>query len=248
MSRPLKFYTEIDLNKFIILRGFENWKGNYPDDYSDEAIEDFINAYPHEAMGYNIDFIRDTLKEIQYRYTAEKLLEKSLEASNLENALIISLVAETGLRIDEICSLKVKDILFSDSVILVSGKGDRTRYCSMSYKVWKWLNNYIELNNLSESDYLFSRTNNQKYTRQTIYNKLKSLRGRESVSIDRMRNSFKTLDLHDMEQLTDRKDELQLIESMYKAITLIENEDCSIELCNAIDNLIAAYEEMEDDD
>ena len=35
---------------------------------------------------------------------------------------------------------------------------------------------------------------------------------------------------------------------MYKAITLIENEDCSIELCNAIDDLIAAYEEMEDDD
>lgn len=255
MSRPLKFYTEIDLNKFIVLRGFENWKGNNPDDYSDEAIEDFINAYPHEAMGYNIDFIRNTLKKIQYRYAAERLLDKSLEDSNLENVLIISLVAETGLRIEELCSLKVSDIIFTDSVILVKVRGSKTRYSSISYKALKWLNTYIEMNNLTESDYLFSKnnnssnnrqTNNSKYTRQAIYNKLKALKTNELVSIDKMRNSFKTLDLYDMEQLTDRKKEFQIVESINKAIALIENEECSIELCNAIDDLIDAYQEMED--
>ena len=246
MSRPLKFYAEVDLNKFFILRGFENWKGNCPDDYSDDTIEDFINAYPHEAMGYNIDFIRNTLKEIQYRYSAERLLNKSLEDSNLENVLIMSLIAETGLRIDEICSLKVKNILFSDSVIIIKEKGGKVRYSSISYKVSKWLNEYIDINNLSKSDYLFSKNNNQCYTRQSIYNKLSSLKGIDPISFNKMRNCFKTLDLHDMEQLTDRKDEFQIIESIYKAINLIENEECSIELCNAIGDLISAYEEMEE--
>lgn len=247
MSRQITFYIKPDFTKFIILQGFENWKGNSPDDYSDEAIEDFLNAFPHKEMGYDVDFIRRTLKEIQYRYTAENLLNSSIENDNLKQTVIFSLIADTGLRIEEICNLKVSDIITTDSIMIIFEIGGRRRYAPISFKTMNFINTYIDINNLNDDDYLFKKNDGSKLTRQSIYRSVRDVLIKNEVKTDisRLRNSFRTLDLHDMQQLTDNKEEFQIIESINRAINLIIEDNCSSELSNAIEELIEVYNELE---
>lgn len=63
-------------------------------------------------------------------YLSEKETAKLLQASSDDNRahLIVSLLAHTGIRVGELCNLRISDVEMDENVIRVnSGKGDRDR-------------------------------------------------------------------------------------------------------------------------
>lgn len=57
---------------------------------------------------------------------------------------ILTLIYSVGLRVSEICSLKVIDISFTEKRILIYGKGGRQRYVPLDSIVEEDLNEYLE--------------------------------------------------------------------------------------------------------
>lgn len=59
--------------------------------------------------------------------------------------VILTLIYSTGLRVSEICALKVRDISFKENRILITGKGGRERYVPLDAIVEESLKEYIEV-------------------------------------------------------------------------------------------------------
>src|SRR4051794_29344722 len=63
----------------------------------------------------------------------------------LRDQVILTLIYSTGLRVSEICSLKISDISFKENRILIHGKGGRERYVPLDTIVEESLKEYIEV-------------------------------------------------------------------------------------------------------
>ena len=63
----------------------------------------------------------------------------------LRDQVILTLIYSTGLRVSEICSLKISDISFNENRILIHGKGGRERYVPLDSIVEESLKEYIEV-------------------------------------------------------------------------------------------------------
>lgn len=61
---------------------------------------------------------------------------------SIDTRLIISLIADSGLRISEVLSLRPLDFDKSSMSITIAGKGGKTRYCYYSKRVQAMLNTY----------------------------------------------------------------------------------------------------------
>ncbi|MBO1510505.1 site-specific tyrosine recombinase/integron integrase [Metabacillus bambusae] len=59
--------------------------------------------------------------------------------------VILTLIYSAGLRVSEICALKVRDISFRENRILISGKGGRERFVPLDSIVEESLKEYIEV-------------------------------------------------------------------------------------------------------
>ena len=59
--------------------------------------------------------------------------------------VILTLIYSTGLRVSEICALKVRDISFKENRILITGKGGRERYVPLDAIVEESLKEYIDV-------------------------------------------------------------------------------------------------------
>lgn len=91
---------------------------------------------------------------------SESLLEMEKEDSilNIRNDFIIEFLYATGLRVSELCNIKMKDISFSEKKIKVMGKGSKERivfYKAIDDKLW---NDYLSVRDKildgTPSDYL----------------------------------------------------------------------------------------------
>ena len=83
---------------------------------------------------------------------------------------ILSLIYDAGLRIDELLSLKVKNINFKNfnTVNVLHGKGNKQRDIPISDDVMKILNIYISDYDLKPEDYLFSNPKKEKLSSNSI--------------------------------------------------------------------------------
>lgn len=83
---------------------------------------------------------------------------------------ILSLMYDAGLRIDELLSLKVKDINFQNikTINVLHGKGNKQREVPISDDVAQILTIYVKDYNLKEDDYLFSNSKKEKLTSNAI--------------------------------------------------------------------------------
>lgn len=59
--------------------------------------------------------------------------------------VILTLIYSAGLRVSELCALKISDINFNDGRILISGKGGRERYVPLDSVVEESLKEYMEV-------------------------------------------------------------------------------------------------------
>jgi|TARA_B100001996_G_scaffold132802_2_gene101082 integrase/recombinase XerD len=81
-----------------------------------------------------------TIKEIDKIISSIKLSSKT----GLRNIAIIELLYSCGLRVSELVHLKISDLFFKESLIKVTGKGNKERFVPISKQSQLYINNYIQ--------------------------------------------------------------------------------------------------------
>jgi len=118
------------------------------------------------------------------------------------NRAIIECLYSCGLRVSELITLKISDLLFKEDIIKVIGKGNQQRIVPLSSTLKKYLKNYIELIRAKQKikkkniDTLFLNRNGGQLSRVMIFtivkNFVKSAGINKKVSPHTFRHSFAT--------------------------------------------------------
>jgi|TARA_B100001964_G_scaffold235304_1_gene295216 site-specific recombinase XerD len=110
-----------------------------------------------------------TLPDILTIEELRKLIENTL---NIKHNLIIKLLYGTGLRVNEIVSLKKEDVNFEESLIHIKlAKGKKDRFVKIPESIFGELKSFVDL---EESKYLFESNRGGKLTTSTIQAILKN--------------------------------------------------------------------------
>ncbi|KAA8921895.1 site-specific tyrosine recombinase/integron integrase [Thermoplasma sp.] len=107
---------------------------------------------------------------------ARRLIEAS--RSDVRAHAIVSVLAYTGMRVGELCNLRISDVDLQEAIINVrSGKGDKDRIVIMSEECVKALASYMDvrLSIESDNDYLFVSSRHVKFDTSTIERMIRDL-------------------------------------------------------------------------
>jgi integrase/recombinase XerD len=80
-----------------------------------------------------------TVEEIDKIISSIKLTSKT----GIRNLAILELLYSCGLRVSELTNLKISDLFFKESIIKVTGKGNKERFVPISNQAQLYINNYI---------------------------------------------------------------------------------------------------------
>lgn len=114
----------------------------------------FLKWYQEKnSVQYNAKEIKvpKTPKKIIHLYTPKeiKLIFDSIHTCEVwidaRNKAMIALMLDSGLRQGEICSLKLKNVYFTESCIKVCGKGNKERFVPLGKLTAKYLKDYLLL-------------------------------------------------------------------------------------------------------
>lgn len=107
----------------------------------------------------------------------------SLDFTSLRKKLIMELLYGTGVRVSELTGLKISDVFIDDSLIRVTGKGNKERYIPYPQTLKKLLETYLELRNKKGAKtltLLITEKGNPVY-RQMIYRMVRQTAGQVST-------------------------------------------------------------------
>lgn len=115
------------------------------------------------------------LPNMIYKDELNKILEyKPSGKFSYRNKSIIYLLYSSGIRVSELCSIKINSINLEDRYLIVTGKGNKTRICPFSKSCKQVLENYLhfERNPLSKTDnaFFFINKYGDKITPRSIEN------------------------------------------------------------------------------
>ena len=125
------------------------------------------------------------------------------ELLGLRDRCIIELLYSCGLRVSELCELKINNIQFDANVIRFFGKGNKERIIPLTFYAKEWLEKYLYqsrqiLSNRKTSDqkYVFLSNNGKRLTRAAVWQSIKKYVNAagitKSVSPHTFRHSFAT--------------------------------------------------------
>ena len=125
------------------------------------------------------------------------------ELLGLRDRCIIELLYSCGLRVSELCELKVNNIQFDANVIRFYGKGNKERIIPLTFYAKEWLEKYLYqsrqiLSNRksSEQKFVFLSNNGKRLTRAAIWQSIKKYVNAagitKTVSPHTFRHSFAT--------------------------------------------------------
>ncbi|MAQ32104.1 MAG: tyrosine recombinase XerD [Flavobacteriales bacterium] len=139
-----------------------------------------------------------TIQEVDDIITAIDLSKDHGE----RNRAIIECLYSCGLRVSELTSLKISNILFHEDIIQVTGKGNKQRIVPLSKSLKRYFKYYIEHVrakqniNKNATDILFLNRRGNKISRVMIFNIVKNLSKKvlnnKNVSPHTFRHSFAT--------------------------------------------------------
>ena len=122
--------------------------------------------------------------------------------NKLRNIAIIETLYSCGLRVSELISLKISDLYFNESVIKVTGKGNKERFVPISKSAINYIDNYINKKrnfqkiNKGSEDTLFLNERGSGLSRVMIYiilDKLKIIADiKKKIGPHTLRHSFAT--------------------------------------------------------
>ena len=164
-------------------------------------LEDYLQADPSELLespqiGFHLPEIL-SLEEID-------LLIESIDLSTNEgqrNRTILETLYSCGLRVSELCNLKLSDLYLEEGFIKVEGKGSKQRLIPISPRAIRELHLYfIDRNQISikkdYEDYVFISKRGKNISRITVYHVIKILAEaigmKKTISPHTFRHSFAT--------------------------------------------------------
>lgn len=122
---------------------------------------------------YNVELAKRERKIPDYLTYEEvvKIIDSS--SDNLLNKTIIEVLYGCGLRVSELCSLKISDIHYEESLIECFGKGSKQRYVPINKKALLAINEYIieyrnKLKYKESDDLLFLNKKGKKLNREYV--------------------------------------------------------------------------------
>lgn len=114
----------------------------------------------------------------------------------LRDRAIIEVLYSCGLRVSELCNLRLSDLFFGEGYIRVIGKGDKQRLVPISSMARDRIQLYKEQREKSSQDILFLSNRGSKLTRVMIFTIIKQAALRagidKSISPHTLRHSFAT--------------------------------------------------------
>lgn len=120
---------------------------------------------------------------------------------DLRNKAMLETLYATGVRISELCDLKMSNLYLDDDMIKVFGKGSKERIVPINSIAKKYLKQYLEhgrgdLLGTKDSEYVFISSRHTRITRQAFFKFLKKLcedKGiKKNISPHILRHSFAT--------------------------------------------------------
>mgnify|MGYP000312396900 CR=1 FL=1 len=104
------------------------------------------------------------------KYLTENEVRKllSVASENPRDYAILSFLAYSGLRVSELCNLKIEDVDFHERIVRVHGKGDKDRIVIVSPHAMEALEKYLSTRKDS-LEYLFSSQKSEKITRVQVF-------------------------------------------------------------------------------
>ena len=157
-------------------------------------------------VNFNIDFSNVLLPscKVKNRFptilTKEQVISMFNNESNIKHKLWIILAYGSGLRISEVASLRVSDILSKEHKIRVIGKGNKERYVPLPDITLRLLRTYwLQNKDKIVNDYLFPNINNGKnkckhinpFTIKQAFQKIKQNNNLDdSITFHTLRHSF----------------------------------------------------------
>ncbi len=172
------------------------------------------------------------LPKVINRNEIQMLLNKDISKDrfkNLRKNLIISILYSSGLRVSELCNLKIKDVKYLTdkkneekvNFISIIGKGKKERIVPIFQNCIPVLKDYLEelyirFDKIYEKDFLFLSSNKKALNRKTILNIIKEIGNlaniHKTISPHTLRHSFAThlledgLDIREIQQLLGHSD------------------------------------------
>ena len=116
----------------------------------------------------------------------------------LRNRAILETMYAAGLRVSEVCDLKIFDVELDAGILTCTGKGSKTRKVPLGKSAVEWLKSYLAIRRKKENienQVLFVTSLGRPLTRQDIFKMVKTCGikiGREDVSPHTLRHSFAT--------------------------------------------------------
>lgn len=123
-----------------------------------------------------------------------------LQSTSLRNVLILELLFATGMRISELCSLKIEQINLTEYIIKIYGKGSKERLIQICNRnVQELLRKYIteRLQENSNNDYLLINRLHNRLSEQSVRNMINNYAKQAGIPFHitphMFRHSFATL-------------------------------------------------------
>ena len=90
----------------------------------------------------------------------------------LRDLTIMILLLETGVRVRELCDIKVDDVRFNDDQILIDGKNGEDRLVPIQTQTRRALSRYITARGPSPVDYLFVTVDDEQMNRASVRDRI----------------------------------------------------------------------------
>lgn len=165
-------------------------------------LEDYLQADPTELLespkiGFKLPEVL-SLQEIDALISSIDLSTKE----GLRNRAILELLYSCGLRISELCNLKISDLYLEEGFIKVEGKGNKQRLVPISHRAIDELKSYFEQTRCHQKikpgyqDYVFISSFGKNISRIMVFHIIKQLAEiiglKKSISPHTFRHSFAT--------------------------------------------------------
>jgi len=126
---------------------------------------------------------------------AEKFIKEAQKRNARDYAIIVTFL-QTGIRVQELCDIKLTDIDNENKTLRIKGKGGKTRIVRISSRALSSIKNYLETKKDTESEFLFLSNRSRKLSKrevQRIVKKYILFAGlNPKISCHKLRHTFAT--------------------------------------------------------
>lgn len=220
LNQFYKYFEKQNITKDILLEYISFLHQNFKPKTTKRKLAS-INAF-FTFLEYEEIIENNPLKKIKFNFKIEKTLPKIISHDDLNkfytelykpyntnskfkkilalrNIAVVELMMTTGLRVSEVCNLKVDSINLKEKYIRVFGKGNKERIIQIENNyVCTALKNYNSIISRNDScDYFFLNINYLKLSEQTVRNIISQISSKanikQHITPHMFRHSFATM-------------------------------------------------------